>query len=113
MSLILGLAPQALCLRPLRGLKRFMSLILGLAPQALCLRPLRGLVSNSSAFNLRSRCQHKAWSASPRKAKIRKIISPRSGRQPSLLFLVVVVIVDDRKVLQFFRCVTFMLDRTV
>jgi len=64
---ILGLAPQALCCRPLRGLARvfafdpgagrlrlyavarfagshvFLRSILGLAPQALCCRPLRGL----------------------------------------------------------------------
>jgi len=43
-ALILGLAPQALCCRPLRGLNLFFAgLILGLAPQALCCRPLRGL----------------------------------------------------------------------
>src|SRR6185369_799463 len=65
---ILGLTPQALCCRPLRGLIRglfpcdpgarapgFMLppasradscllAILGLAPQALCCRPLRGLI---------------------------------------------------------------------
>jgi len=42
--LILGLAPQALCFRPLRGLNRtLLHLILGLAPQALCFHPLRGL----------------------------------------------------------------------
>src|ERR1041385_3463370 len=66
---ILGLAPQAVCFRPLRGLERFsfcfypgacapafmlppatrartlfpFASILGLAPQALCFRPLRGL----------------------------------------------------------------------
>ena len=41
---ILGLAPQALCFRPLRGLDLLYELaILGLAPQALCFRPLRGL----------------------------------------------------------------------
>src|SRR5215831_1084062 len=31
--------------RPLRGLEFFLRLILGLTPQALCRRPLRGLVS--------------------------------------------------------------------
>jgi hypothetical protein len=41
-SMILGLAPQALCCRPLRGLER-LSGDPGLAPQALCCRPLRGL----------------------------------------------------------------------
>jgi len=66
LRLILGLAPQALCCRPLRGLDTSLNeqflvtpgfmlspasracmfllrLILGLAPQALCCRPLRGL----------------------------------------------------------------------
>jgi hypothetical protein len=40
----LGLAPQALCCRPLRGFKSLLLMIhLGLAPQALCCHPLRGL----------------------------------------------------------------------
>src|SRR6185369_3524890 len=41
----LGLAPQALRCRPLRGLKSCFYCFLGLAPQALRCRPLRGLKS--------------------------------------------------------------------
>jgi hypothetical protein len=42
----LGLAPQALRCRPLRGLIKYLfALTLGLAPQALRCRPLRGLIN--------------------------------------------------------------------
>jgi len=87
MNSILGLAPQALCWRPLRGLNdNPMISILGLAPQALCCRSLRELNaveiaifsrpthldrSKHRAFRNRRRSsrserQHKAWGASPR-----------------------------------------------
>ncbi|HYW74550.1 MAG TPA: hypothetical protein VE961_26230, partial [Pyrinomonadaceae bacterium] len=44
-ALAVGATLTPMGCRPLRGLEFFLRLILGLTPQALCRRPLRGLVN--------------------------------------------------------------------